>query len=83
MIKNFKLFLHIVSFFCNSWVLAKHTLHSFALVNCVIEVELNLILAIVHKEESNCFWNPVSDVSNNKIEVMVYPHSEFSHKNTF
>ena len=82
MIKNFKLFLYIVSFFCNCRMLAENTLHCFTLVNCVVEMELNLILAIIHKEESNCLWNPVSDVSNNKIEVMIYPHSEFSHKNT-
>ena len=47
MIKNFELLFDIVSFLCNSWMLAKDTLHSFTLVYGVVEMELNFILTIV------------------------------------
>ena len=81
--KNFKLLLNTVTFFSDCWVLAKNTLHCLARVDCVIKMELNFILTVVYQEETNRFWNSVSNVSNNKIEVMIYPHSEFSDEDAF
>ena len=49
------------------------------LANTHVQISLECVLWLTHEEESNLFWNCISNISQYKAKVLVNSHSEISH----
>jgi len=77
-----ELLLQAVSLFCDGWVFSENISQVLVVVDFVVKVELNLILATstLDKEMTNSLRHSISDVSDHKSEVMVDSLSKFVNK---